>query len=72
MITTAHRPGDTVISNVDAQGLTKGQSYVICDLTAEVTPFGTFISYYLADKFTEQGPWLVIGNGHLVLRKAES
>lgn len=69
MLDTTHRLGDEVIASVDAQGLTKGETYVICDLTAEITPFGTFITYYVADEYKEQGPWLAIGNGHLVLSK---
>lgn len=68
MLDTTHRLGDEVIANVNAQGLRKGQTYVICDLIADITPFGTFITYYVANEYTDEG-LLAIGNGHLVLSK---
>lgn len=57
--------GDVVVSNVNAQGMTKGERYVVTDMSVRHTPFGGFTTYLV--KPEAGGPELRIGNGHLVL-----
>lgn len=63
---TAHGEGDRVVSNVDAQGLKKGQEYVIVGI--EHGKWGTVM--YGVQPVTG-GKTLWIGNGHLLLNKVQ-
>ena len=63
---TAHQEGDRVVSNVDAQGLKKGQEYVVVGI--EHGKWGTVM--YGVQPVTG-GETLWIGNGHLLLNSVE-
>lgn len=63
---TAHKVGDTVVSNVDAQGLKKGQQYTVVDV--EHGKWGT-VMYGVQP--ISGGEQLWIGNGHLLLNKVQ-
>lgn len=63
---TAHGEGDRVVSNVDAQGLKKGQEYVIVGI--EHGKWGTVM--YGVQPVTG-GKTMWIGNGHLLLNKVQ-
>ena len=60
----AHKVGDTVVSNVDAQGLKKGQQYKVIDI--EHGNWGT-VTYGVQP--VTGGKQLWIGNGHLLLNR---
>lgn len=63
---TAHKVGDTVVSNVDAQGLKKGQQYTVTGI--ERGKWGTVM--YGVQPVTG-GEQLWIGNGHLLLQSVK-
>ena len=65
---TEYAIGDVVASTVDAQGMDKDAIYCVVDVLTKPSFLGTFVTYVLEG---EVGERLVIGNGHLVLRKAE-
>ena len=60
-----YKVGDTVVSRVAAQGMKKGQTYKVTDISMQDTPWGTFFDYQLDGK-------LWVGNGHLVLDKVNA
>lgn len=60
-----YKVGDTVVSRVAAQGMKKGQTYKVTDISVQDTPWGTFFDYQLDGK-------LWVGNGHLVLDKVNA
>lgn len=63
---TVFKPGDKVKSKVNAQGLTKGETYEISDVFQKSFGImGTIVTYKLTNG-------LQIGNGHLVLSKADA
>lgn len=59
---SAHKKGDTVRSNVNAQGLKKGAEYTVVDV--EHGPFGT-VMYGVQPSTGGEQLW--IANGHLLL-----
>lgn len=65
--------GDVVIADRTTQGLKLNEHYVVVDLETQVSPFGYFVTYYLApadevDTAVATGSLLPIVNGHLILR----
>jgi hypothetical protein len=60
-----YKVGDTVVARVAAQGMKKGQTYKVTDISMQDTPWGTFFDYQLDGK-------LWVGNGHLVLDKVNA
>jgi hypothetical protein len=64
---TAFHTGQIVKSRVDAQGLRKGAAYVVTKVLEEHYPFGTFVTYLVAD---DNSDTYAVGNGHLVLEAA--
>jgi hypothetical protein len=65
---TAFNVGSRVVSRINEQNLTKGQEYTVEDVISNHQPFGTFVTYVLAD---DAGDRFAVGNGHLVLGRAE-
>ena len=61
-----HKIGTKVISKVNAQGMTEGESYTVVDRTQSAEFFGgIYITYTLQ---ADNGDLLTVGNGHLVLQ----
>ena len=59
--------GETVTANITAQGMTEGQSYTVVKTIEDLTGWGTYRTYILAD---ENGTTLQIQNGHIILCNA--
>lgn len=59
--------GDRVKSDVDAQGMKRGELGTIEDMDEQSTAFGTFVTYSVK---LDSGKTVAVGNGHLVLSKA--
>lgn len=76
-MSTAFAINDVVESLINEQGLERGQRYLVFDIDTFYTPFGGFVTYWVApytkvgDKFVVKPDAKVIkvGNGHLVLAK---
>lgn len=61
---TAFRVGDLVAG--DVQGLQAGVVYTVEEVIEQHLPFGTFVTYVVAD---DNGGRFPIANGHLVLTR---
>jgi hypothetical protein len=66
---TTYQIGQSVISTTDAQWLTKGATYLVCNIIKVETPAGTYVKYILAGPGCEDG-LLEVTNGHILLRAA--
>jgi hypothetical protein len=64
---SAFKEGDRVRSNVDAQGMKKGNVYDVVDVESRHTPFGVFMTYQVVDPKT--GVQLTVRNAHLLLSR---
>jgi len=62
---TAHKVGDRVRSNVDAQGMRRGESFEVVAVSHGY--FGIVVYRVRA----EDGRELDVGNGHLLLERVE-
>lgn len=60
--------GQAVVSNTNAQGLGKGESYTVVKVDERHTFAGNFVTYWV--KSLVGGEVLPVGNGHLVLSEA--
>lgn len=60
--------GQAVVSNTNAQGLGKGESYTVVKVDEQPTPFGNVVTYWV--KSLVGGEVLPVGNGHLLLTEA--
>ena len=62
-----HKIGTKVISKVNAQGMTEGESYTVVDSTQTAAFLGgIYITYTLQAEGSDE--LLKVGNGHLVLQ----
>jgi hypothetical protein len=64
---TTFNIGQDVISTTEAQGLTKGATYQVSNITKATTPWGTYVEYTLTAAGSDQ---VTISNGHILLRAA--
>lgn len=60
----AYQIGQRVTSKTDRQGLTIGATYTVANITRQILPWGTFVTYYLQDN---DGTEYSVLNGHLLL-----
>lgn len=67
---TAFNIGDLVEAQLDVQGLEAGRVYSVEDISVRATPFGEFVTY-LVTPDVGAGDMQWVGNGHLVLKRAE-
>lgn len=76
-MSTAFAINDIVESRINEQGLERGCHYLVFDIDRLCTPFGDFVTYWVApytkvgDKFVVKPDAKVVkvSNGHLVLTK---
>lgn len=76
-MSTAFAINDIVESRINEQGLERGRHYLVFDIDALYTPFGDFVTYWVAPYNKVDGEFVVdldakpikVGNGHLVLTK---
>ena len=64
---TTFNIGQDVISTTEAQGLSKGATYQVSNITKKETAFGTYVLYTLTGPGSEE---LTIWNGTILLRAA--
>ncbi len=60
--------GDRVVARFSTQGLRAGVTYRVADAHRQVLPFGTFVTYLLAD---DDGTTFYVANLHCIARPAE-
>jgi len=62
----SYKIGQKVEATIEAQGMNKGERFVVLDRVASYTPFGKFVTYTIKNKKKE----LQIANAQFVLKAA--
>lgn len=62
---STYQVGQTVIANMTAQKLTKGEQYLVTHTIINQAPWGTFVDYVLSGPGSDK--LIRVSNGHLLL-----
>lgn len=65
--------GDVITSNVDAQGMQRGDCYLVQQRRVRFTPFGDFVTYVVRHVVDGKaaGEDMLVGNAHLLCERVE-
>ena len=64
--------GTVIVSQVDAQGMRRGQRYVFQGASVQATFAGTFVTYFVSPEGQpERANWFPIGNAHILTREVQ-